>query len=140
MKDEIPSMTPRPTNDGSSDGSLVLMIVVVVPASAGTLLVITLLIIYRHCTLLLLFSLCIPIFLHLGSKHSQSEQEKCDVVENSAYGVHVQGSAGDSLEPDYNMENNPLYEMRILSNERHSQKTETPAPVPVYETVDIVTA
>ena len=62
------------------------------------------------------------------------------MVENSAYGVHVQGSAGDRLEPDYNMENNPLYEMRILSNERHSQKTETPALVPVYETVDIVTA
>ena len=71
----------------------------------------------------------------VGSIHSQSQQEKCDVVENSAYGVHVQGSAGDRLEPDYNMENNPLYEMRILSNEGHSQKTETPALVPVYETV-----
>ena len=71
--------------------------------------------------------------------HSQSQQEKCDVVENSAYGVHVQSSAGDRLEPDYNMENNPLYEMRILSNEGHSQKTETLASVPVYETVDIVT-
>ena len=58
------------------------------------------------------------------------------MVENSAYGVHVQGSAGDRLEPDYNMENNPLYEMRILSNEGHSHKTQTPAPVPVYETVD----
>ena len=57
------------------------------------------------------------------------------MVENSAYGVHVQGSAGNRLEPDYNMENNPLYEMRIPSNERHSQKTETPALVPVYETV-----
>ena len=34
-----------------------------------------------------------------------SQEEKCDVVENSAYGVTVQGSAG---EPDYNMENNPL--------------------------------
>ena len=78
----------------------------------------------------------------VGIIHSQSQQEKCDVVENFAYayGVHVQGSAGDRLEPDYNMENNPLYEMRILSNEGHSQKTETPALVPVYETVDIVTA
>ena len=46
--------------------------------------------------------------------------------------------AGDILEPDYNMENNPLYEMRILSNEGHSHKTQTPAPVPVYETVDSV--
>ena len=60
------------------------------------------------------------------------------MVENSAYGVHVQGSAGDRLEPDYNMENNPLYEMRILSNEGHSHKTQTPAPVPLYETVDSV--
>ena len=51
------------------------------------------------------------------------------MVENSAYGVHVQGSA-------YNMKNNPLYEMRVLSNEGHSHKTQTPAPVPVYETVD----
>ena len=58
------------------------------------------------------------------------------MVENSAYGVHVQGSASDRLEPDYNMENNPLYEMRILSNEGYSHKTQTPAPVPVYETVD----
>ncbi|CAI7990408.1 hypothetical protein GBAR_LOCUS478, partial [Geodia barretti] len=70
-----------------------------------------------------------------GSTNRNREQEKCDVVENSAYGVHVQGSAGDRLEPDYNMENNPLYEMRILSNERHSHKTQTPTPVPVYETV-----
>jgi hypothetical protein len=59
------------------------------------------------------------------------------VVENSAYGVHVQGSAGDRLEPDYNMENNPLYEMRM---EGHSQKTETHTPVHVYETVHTVTA
>ena len=65
-----------------------------------------------------------------------SSQEKCDVVENSAYGVTVQGSAGDRLEPDYNMENNP---MRSLSNDRHSHKTQTTAPaVPVYETVDSV--
>ena len=54
------------------------------------------------------------------------------MVENSAYGVTVQGSAG---EPDYNMENNPLYEMRSLSH-----KTQTTAPVvPVYETIDSVT-
>ena len=32
-----------------------------------------------------------------------SYEEKCDVVENSAYGVTVQGSAGHRLEPDYNM-------------------------------------
>ena len=52
------------------------------------------------------------------------------MVENSAYGVTVQGSAGDRLEPDYNMENNPLYEMRSLSNDTHSHKTQTtPAPV-----------
>ena len=70
-----------------------------------------------------------------------SSQEKCDVVENSAYGVTVQGSAGDRLEPGYDMENNPLYEMRSLSNDRHSHKTQTTAPVvPVYETVDSVTA
>ena len=58
------------------------------------------------------------------------------MVENSAYGVHVQGSAGDRLQPDYNMENNPLYEMRILSNEGHSHNTQMPAPVPMYETID----
>ena len=40
-----------------------------------------------------------------------SSQEKCDVVETSAYGVTLQGTAGGRLEPDYNMENNPLYEM-----------------------------
>ena len=39
------------------------------------------------------------------------------------YGVTAQGSAGDRLEPDYNMENNSLYEMRSLSNDRHSHKT-----------------
>ena len=61
------------------------------------------------------------------------------MVENSAYGVTVQGSAGDRLEPDYNMENNPPYEMRSLSNDQHSHKTQTAAPVvPVYETVDSV--
>ena len=55
------------------------------------------------------------------------------------YGVTVQGSAGDILEPDYNMENNPLYEMKSLSNDRHSHKTQTTAPVvPVYETIDSV--
>ena len=69
-----------------------------------------------------------------------SHEEKCDVVENSAYGVTVQGSAGDRLEPDYNMENNPLYEMGSLCNDTHSHKTQTAAPaVPVYETVDSVT-
>ena len=68
-----------------------------------------------------------------------SHEEKCDVVENSAYGVTVQGSAGDRLESDYNMENNPLYEMRSLSNDTHSHKTQTTAPVvPVYETIDSV--
>ena len=51
------------------------------------------------------------------------------MLENSAYGVTVQGSAGDRLEPDYNMENNPLYEMRSLSNDTHSHKTQTTAPV-----------
>ena len=59
---------------------------------------------------------------------------KYGVVGNPAYDiVHVQGSAGDGLEPDYNMENNPLYEMRIKSNERHSHKTETAAGAGVYE-------
>ena len=72
-------------------------------------------------------------FIGIGSTHkSSSQEEKCDVVENSAYGVTVQGSAGDRLEPDYNMENNPLYEMRSLSND-----TQAPA-VPVYETIDSV--
>ena len=47
-------------------------------------------------------------FLLVYSGNS-SRKEKCDVVENSAYGVTVQGSAGDRLEPDYNIENNPLY-------------------------------
>ena len=57
------------------------------------------------------------------------------MVENPAYDVvHVQGSVGDGLaEPDYNMENNPLYEMRIKSNQRHSHKTETAAGAGVYE-------
>ena len=63
------------------------------------------------------------------------------MVENSAYGVTVQGSAGDRLEPGYNMENNPLYEMRSLSNDRHSHKTQTAAPVvPVYETCVFLTS
>ena len=63
---------------------------------------------------------------------------KCGVVENPAYDVgHVQGFTGDGL--DYNMENNPLYEMRIKSNERHSHKTETAAGAGVYEDVDNVT-
>ena len=80
-------------------------------------------------------------FIGIGSTHrSSSRKEKCDVVENSAYGVTVQGSAGDRLEPDYIMENNPLYEMRSLSNDRHSHTTQTTAPlVPVYETIDSVT-
>ena len=77
-------------------------------------------------------------FIGTGSTHrSRSQEEKCDVVENSAYGVTVQGSAGDRLEPDYNMENNPLYEMRSLSNDRHSHKTQTTAPV-VPVTIDSV--
>ena len=63
---------------------------------------------------------------------------KCGVVGNPAYDVvNVQGSAGDGLEPDYNMENNPLYEMRIKSNERHSHKTENVAGVGVYENVGL---
>ena len=78
-------------------------------------------------------------FLLVYSGNS-SRKEKCDVVENSAYGVTVQGSVGDRLEPDYNMENNPLYEMRSLSSDTHSHKTQTTAPVvPVYETIDSVT-
>ena len=61
---------------------------------------------------------------------------KCGVVGNPAYDVvHVQVLAGDRLGPDYNMDNNPLYEMRIMSNERHSHKTTGPH---VYETVDNV--
>ena len=67
---------------------------------------------------------------------SSSREKKCDVVENSVYGVTIQGSAGDRLEPDYNMENNPLYEMRSLSNDQHSHKTQTLAVDHIYETVD----
>ena len=64
------------------------------------------------------------ILLGRWSDTNQSQQEmKCGVVGNPAYDVvHVQGSAGDGLEPDYNMENNPLYEMRIKSNERHTRQ------------------
>ena len=63
---------------------------------------------------------------------------KCGVVGNLAYDVvHVQGSAGDGLEPDYNMENNPLYEMRIKSNERHSHKTKTATGAGVYENMKL---
>ena len=71
------------------------------------------------------------------SDTNQSQQEmKCGGVGNPAYDVvHVQGSAGDGLEPDYNMENNPLYEMRIKSNERYSHKTEKAAGTCVYENV-----
>ena len=62
---------------------------------------------------------------------------KCGVVENPAYDVvHVQGSAGDRLGPAYNMDNNPLYEMGIMSNERHSHKAVTPDRPHVYEHVD----
>ena len=61
---------------------------------------------------------------------------KCGVVGNPAYDVvHVRTSAGDRLAPAYNMDNNPLYEMRIMSNETHSHKTTGPH---VYETVDNV--
>ena len=45
------------------------------------------------------------------------------------------GAAGDRLEPDFRMDNNPLYEMRIMSNERHSHMV-TAGPH-VYETVDL---
>ena len=72
------------------------------------------------------------------SDTNQSQQEmNCGVVGNPAYVVqcYVQGSAGDGLEPDYNMENNPLYEMRIKSNKRHSHKTKTVAGASVYEDV-----
>ena len=48
------------------------------------------------------------------------------MVENSAYGAHVQ----------YSMENNPVYETKII--EGNSHKTEKQVPVPVYVTVDIV--
>ena len=80
------------------------------------------------------------VLLGRWNNTNQSQQEmKCGVVGNPAYGVvHVQGSAGDGLEPDYNMENNPLYEMRIKSNKRHSQNTETAAGAGVYESVDNV--
>ena len=62
---------------------------------------------------------------------------KCGVVGNPAYDVvHVQGSAGDRLGLAYNMDSNSLYEMRIMSNERHSHKTVTPAGPHVYENVD----
>ena len=61
---------------------------------------------------------------------------KCGVVGNPANDVvHVQGSAGDRLGLAYNMDSNPLYEMRIMSNERHSHKTVTPADPHVYENV-----
>ena len=35
-----------------------------------------------------------------------------------------------------NMDNNPLYEMRIMSTERHSHKAVTPDRPHVYEHVD----
>ena len=82
--------------------------------------------------------LFLVILLGRWSDTNKSQQEmKCGVVGNPAYDVvHVQGSAGDGLEPDYNMENNPLYEMRIKSNiERHSHKTEAAAGADVYENV-----
>ena len=81
------------------------------------------------------------VFLGKWCDTNQSQQEmKCGVVRNPAYDVvHVQGSAGDGLEPNYNMENNPLYEMRIKSNWRHPNKTETAAGAGVYENVDNVT-
>ena len=61
---------------------------------------------------------------------------KCGVVRNAAYDVvRVRTLAGDKLGPAYNMDSNPLYEMRIMSNERHSHKTAGPH---VYETVDTV--
>ena len=74
------------------------------------------------------------VLLGRWSDTNQSKQEmKSGVVGNPIY--HVQGSAGDGLEPDYNIENNPLYKMRIKSNERHSHKTETVAGAGVYENV-----
>ena len=74
----------------------------------------------------------------LSDTNQNQQKMECGVVGNPAYDVvHVQGSAGDGLEPDYNMENNPLYEMRIKSNERHSHKTETAAGTDVYENVTL---
>ena len=66
-----------------------------------------------HCTLIIL----------LGRWSDTNQSQQCGVVGNPAYDVvHVQDSAGDGLEPDYNMENNPLYEMRIKSNERQKKQ------------------
>ena len=74
--------------------------------------------------------------LVVQGRWNQSQQEmKYGVVGNPAYNIHVQSSGDDGLEPDYNMENKPLYEMRIKSNERHSHKTETAAGAGVYENV-----
>ena len=57
------------------------------------------------------------IELTYWSDTNQSQQEmKCGVVGNPAYDVfHVQGSAGDGLEADYNMEN----ESTKVQNYRH---------------------
>ena len=81
--------------------------------------------------------IALGVLLGEWSDTNQSQQEiKCGVVGNPAYDVvHVQGSAGDGLEPDYNMENNPLYEMRIKLNERYSHKTEAATVAGVYENI-----
>ena len=79
-----------------------------------------------------------PFFMVIFSIIGTTNQEmKCGVVENPAYDVvHVQGSAGDRLEPDfYNMKINPLYDTSIISDEGHSHKTEAPTDH-VYESVD----
>ena len=130
-----PRETPRPVTENSSDGSSVIVIVVPV-STAGTLLVFTTIAVLL---VVIVFLICLQNvnFVGIGSTHKSSSQEKCDVVENSAYGVTVQGSAGGRLEPNYNMENNPLYEMRSLSNDTHSPKTQTTAPVVL--TIDSVT-
>ena len=74
------------------------------------------------------------VLLERWSDTNQSKQKmKSGVVGNPVH--HIQGLEGDGVEPDYNMENNPLYEMRTKLNERHLHKTETAAGAGVYENV-----
>ena len=134
-------MITRPTTDNSA---IMLIAIPVSTVAITVFIVIIMVVLYslRSVSRCLFDNILVYWFLVIllgrWSDTNQSQREmKCSVVGNPAYDVvHVQGSAGDGLEPDYNMENNPLYEMRIKLNERPSHKTETAAAAGVYDNVD----
>ena len=124
-KSPIPTvMVPRPATKGST----VLFIAVPVTSAAITVIIVAMIILYklrRYSKCLFVWCLtslgCLPV--KWNDTNQRQQEMKCGVVGNLAYNVvHVQGLAGDGLEPDYNMENNPLYEMRMPKDTHTRQK------------------